>query len=467
MFLSTRGYYYTYNFIVKASKKNCEKIIKKKLNLLIFNKKELPSLKYIFFFIYIIFSGKIFKKDRAEITYNNIEIGRFVLAQTFCDYACYLNKFRFYKALLKNFLKAGFLINTCNYYNKNFKISGVYVDHCGYLNGIIFSYFALKKKIVYTNNYPLGIYCVNYKKNNKKHLLKYENSLRITVKKKLSNSWKKKSEKKISNLAKKATFIPYMVKVTYKKLDKINYKSFDYVIYCHSFTDGQLWHGYAGFENTLEWLEFTIDNLIKRNKRILIKPHPNFYNNFMGSNAIWDKRIYETIVSKYKNYDNLFFLNTPIHNYLLLKKLNKNCILLSGFGTAILESAYMNFKSICTSHNFFDKKFKISNMWQNKIGYLKLLNSNVSSLKRPSKNDLLELSYAMFFYYTSTYHKNFYDTIIRDNLKLTQHEYEKKFLTDGRKSIPKSQLNKLKKSAKKIEVKIIDQISKTIFEVKK
>ena len=94
MFLSTRGYYYTYNFIVKASKKNCEKIIKKKLNLLIFNKKELPSLKYIFFFIYIIFSGKIFKKDRAEITYNNIEIGRFVLAQTFCDYECYLNKFK-------------------------------------------------------------------------------------------------------------------------------------------------------------------------------------------------------------------------------------------------------------------------------------------------------------------------------------------------------------------------------------
>ena len=39
---------------------------------------------------------------------------------------------------------------------------------------------------------------------------------------------------------------------------------------------------------------------------------------------------------------------------------------MSGFGTAILESAYMNFKSICTTHNTFDKKFKISNMWENK-----------------------------------------------------------------------------------------------------
>ena len=41
----------------------------------------------------------------------------------------------------------------------------------------------LKKSIVYTNNYPLGIYFVNYKKNNKKYLLKYENSLKINIKK--------------------------------------------------------------------------------------------------------------------------------------------------------------------------------------------------------------------------------------------------------------------------------------------
>ena len=148
------------------------------------------------FFSFIIFSGKIFKKNRAQIKYDNIEIGRFVLSQTFCDFECYLNKFKFYKRLIKNFLHVGSILNTCNYYNSKFKISGVYVDHCGYLNGIIFSFFALKKKIVYTNNYPLGIYFVNYKKNNKKYLLKYENSLKINIKKKLNNYQKKKSRKK-------------------------------------------------------------------------------------------------------------------------------------------------------------------------------------------------------------------------------------------------------------------------------
>ena len=138
-----------------------------------------------------------------------------------------------------------------------------------------------------------------------------------------------------------------MIKLNYKKLIKQDYKTFNYVVYCHAFTDGQLWHGYYGFENTLEWLEFTLNNLIKTNKKILIKPHPNFYNHSMNENAIWDKKIYDMVLNKYKKYKNLFFIKTPIHNYLLLKKLNKDCVVMSGFGTAILEGAYMNLKSIC------------------------------------------------------------------------------------------------------------------------
>ena len=51
MFLSTRNYHYIYNFIVKSSKKNCENIVKKKLELLIFKIKKLPSLKYLIFFL--------------------------------------------------------------------------------------------------------------------------------------------------------------------------------------------------------------------------------------------------------------------------------------------------------------------------------------------------------------------------------------------------------------------------------
>ena len=466
MFLSTRNYHYRYNFIVKSAKKNCENILNKKLDVLIFEQKKFPSIKYLFFFIYIILSGKIFRENCGKINYENIQIGRFVLSKTFCDFECYINKFKFNIELIKNFFHAGRLLKACNYYNNKFNINGVYVDHCGYLNGIIFSFFALKKSIVYTNNYPLGIYFVNYKKNNKKYLLKYENSLKINIKKKLNNYQKKKAEKKISDLTKKATFIPYLVKVNYKKLDNINYKLFDYVVYCHSFTDGQLWHGYAGFENTLEWLEFTLNNLIKKNKRILIKPHPNFYNNSLGLSAEWDKIIYDRLVKKFSKNHNLIFLSKPIQNYNLLKKLNKDCVLLSKYGTAMLEGAYMGFKTICTSYNFFDKKFKISNMWKDKTEYLNLLNRNVSHLKKSNRDDLIKLSYALFYYYNSEYHKDFYVNIIAKKLKLTRDEYEKRFSTIGRKLVPNLKQNRLKKSTKNIEKDIINKISKTIFEVK-
>ena len=92
----------------------------------------------------------------------------------------------------------------------------------------------------------------------------------------------------------------------------------------------------------------------------------------------------------------IYFFKKPTQNYLLLKKLNKNCVLLSKYGTAMLEGAYMNFKTICTCHNFFDKKFKISNMWKDKTDYLKLLNTDVSQLKEPDRNDLIRLGYALF-----------------------------------------------------------------------
>lgn len=466
MFLSTRDYHYLYKFIVGSSKKNCENLVKKKLELLLFNKKKLTSLMYLFFFTYIILSGKIFKKDRALIKFDGIEIGRFVLSKTFCDFECFTNKLKFYKVLIKNFFYAGTLLSTCDYYYKKFSIKGAYVDHCGYLNGIIFSFFARKGIPVYTNNYPLGIYFVDYRKNKKKYLLKYENSLRISVKKNIDKFKKKQAEKKIVLMMKKKNFIPYLAKMKYKKFKNINYEIFDYVVYAHSFTDGQLWYGYAGFENTLEWLELTLDKFINTKKNVLIKPHPNFYSKSLGPSVILDKKIYDRVVQKYTKHKNLYFLDKPTHNYLLLKKLNKDCILITKYGTSIMEAAYMNFKSICSASNFFDRKFKISNMWEGRTDYTNLLNLDNSKLKRPDKNDLLKLVYALFYFYNSEYHINFFNNIIRRNLKLTKDDFKKKILSTGRTKISNSKIIKINKYTKLKENKIINEISNTIYQVK-
>lgn len=463
-FLSTRNYDYFYNFIVKSAKKNCEILTKENLDLLLFEKKKIPSVKYLIFFIYILFSGKIFKKNRALISFDDIEVGRFVLAKTFCEFECYVNKLKFYKILIKNFFYAGGLLNACTYYKKKYKINGAYVDHCGYLNGIIFSFFVKNKIPVYTNNYPLGIYFVNYQKNKNKSLLKYENSLRINLKVNINNLQKKQAEKKISSIVKNKNFFPWLKKTNYKQLDNINYKNFDYVIYVHSFTDGQLWFGYNDFENTLEWLEFTLNHFIKTKKKILIKPHPNFYNNTLYENAIWDKKIYNIVVKKYKKFKNLHFLSKPTHSYILNNKLNKKCVAVTEFGSVILEASYLNFKSISSAANFYNKKFNISNTWKNKNEYSKLLNYDHYKLKKPNRNDLLKLIYSLFFIYHSEYHVNHFDNIIRKNLKLTKDNYQKKFHTKARAIISNKQKIRLDQITKSKSNLIIKQISNTIME---
>jgi len=466
MFLSTREPNFIYKFIVDSSKKNCEELRNKKINLLIFKKKKICSLRYLFFFLYVVLSGNIFKKNRSRISFDNIEIGRFVIANTFYNFDTYINKIKFYKLLIKNFYSAGSLIKSCNYYYDKYNIDGIYIDHCGYLNGIIFSFFSQKKIAIYTNNYPHGIYFIDYKKNKKKYLLKYENSLKINIKKKINLSQKKLANKKLVNLVKKKNYIPWLDNLKFKKLTEINYYNFDYIIYTHSFTDGQMWYGNDGFENTLQWLEFTLNAFVGTRKKILIKPHPNFYNNSLSAYAVWDKKIYNIVVKKYEHYENFYFLKDPTHNYELLKQLNKNCIAISKSGSVILEISYMNLKSICSSYNYFDRRFKISNMWENKENYLKLLKKNHIKLKKPNKDDLLKLIYSLFYIYHSCYHINYYENLIKKHFKLTKNAYENIFLTKAR-SKNYNKFKNFKKLLNKNTISLIEKMNKRIFEVKR
>lgn len=469
MFLSTRNYDYLYKFIVGASKLSCEKLVKKKLKLEIFELKKIPNLNYFLFLIFILLSGKIFKKNRARLKYKNIEIGRFVLAQTYFSFDTYLNKFIFYKMFLKNLFRAGKIIRSCEYYNNNFNVKGAYADHCGYLNGIIYSYFAQKKIPVYTNNYPHGIFYVNNKINKKKYLEKYEGAIKINLKRNISQNQKKQSEKKISELTKKKNFIPWLTDLKFKKISNLNYKKFDYVIYAHSFTDGQMWYGYDGFENTLDWLKFTLNFFKNKKKNILVKPHPNFYNSSLAIYAEWDKKIYSQLKNEYKNYKNMYFLNSPIQNYELQRKLDPSkCIAVTKYGSVILESSFMKFKSICSEANFFNSNFKISNRWSNPEEYEKLLNSEFKKLKEPNKLDLLKLSNSLFFVYNSVYNDNsYFEKIISKSLNLSGEKFKKMFITTARTTIPSAKIKKLDKIVKNNLKKINLRVEKSIWNVTK
>ena len=65
----------------------------------------------------------------------------------------------------------------------------------------------------------------------------------------------------------------------------IDFKKVDYLIYAHSFVDGQLFFGFDGFSNLYDWLDFTLKKLSRLNKSVIIKAHPNFYNKILGKLA--------------------------------------------------------------------------------------------------------------------------------------------------------------------------------------
>jgi hypothetical protein len=466
MFLSTREKSGIYQFIVGACKKNCENLKKKKIELLIL-KRISPSFHFFCFFLYILFSGKIFKKKRAEIKYDNIELIKFALSASYYNLETYTNKLIFYKLLIKKIILAGSLINTCNYYYNKYKIEGVYIDHCAYINGIIFSFFSQKRIPIYTNNYPYGIYLVNYERINCKYLQKYENTLKIKIKEKINNLEKFKAKKKISKLSKAKNFIPWLSKTKFKKLKDIDYKKFDYLIYPQAFTDAQMYYGNDGFENNLEWLEFTLTELIKKRKQILVKPHPNYYNNKISEYAVIDKKIYYIVFEKYKKYKNVFFLKEPIHNYALLKKLNKNCITLMQNSSVLMETSYMNFKSISSESIYFNKSYQISNMWKNKRQYSKLLNTDYKKLKKPKEIDLLKIIYTLFFINNSSYNTNhWYLNIIKKYFKLSKNKFDYLFNYKARSQISNFRLSNINKLTNKDNNELIDKISQNIFNLK-
>ena len=462
MFLSTRNPEHLYKFIVLSSKKNAESFLKKKLSLEILKPFKCPSFSYIIFLIYIIVSGKIFTKKRALIFYENVEIGRFILAATFKNYKTYVSKFYFYRTLLSKFINAGILLKTIEHYVINKKIKAAYVDHCGYLYGIIYSYLADKKIPVYTNNFPATIYRVDFRNSQKKIYKKYEKSLKINYRHKLSKNKINKIKKVLYNFSKTPNMILWMGKKNYKKFDKINYKKFDFVVYAHSFTDGQLWYGNDGFENTLDWLEFTLNKLSKLNKKVLIKAHPNFYEPSYGISSFWDKIIYSKVIKKFKKNKNFYFIDKPLFNFKLLNKISKNCVLVTHHGTVMFEGASFGFKTICSKATFFDKKFKVSNFWSNKSEYEKLLNLNQNRLNSSSKNDLLFLFYKTFIDDFSCFGKKVWENIIAKEVGINAKKFYAKikvFAMMGKIQESQKYLNKV---VGKKEDKIILKISKNI-----
>ena len=429
MFLTTREPNGLYKFLVYSSKKNAEKLLNKKLDLKLIKRSKFPEFSYILFYLKIIFSGVIFSKQKTLLTtYQGIEVGRFIIATSYKDFGSYTSKLILLKNLLKNFFFVGNLFKTSKIYlKKNF--DGVYLDHCMYLNGILYSIFAKHNKIVFSNNFPNSIYRIDFRNKKNNYFDKFENSLKlISQSEALNEGEKNKVKVLLDNLTKKPNFLPWIRNVQWVKHEMKNFDIFDYVVYTHSFTDAQLCFGQDDFENSKEWLEFTLNILKKRNKKILIKGHPNYYNESLGILTIWDKKIFDSLKKNHEKHNNFYFINKPVFNYEIAKKIRKDCILISHHGTVLLESIFLGFKTISSSATFWKSGLQISNEWKNKSEYKDLLFKSWDKLNFANNEEFFKLTHKIFFDKYSIFGDRYWQKLIADEVNITLEVFEQKIL---------------------------------------
>jgi len=404
-----------YKFIINSIRINLEKKISSKTKF-IYPKKRFISFLFIYFFVKNLLSFKFFLlRKLLYLKYRNCDIGKHVLARVLRDVSSYRNIFILYKNLFK------YLYVGCNIvdeaYKVSDKISAAYVDHSGYLNGLYFRVFALKKKIVYTNNYPRGIFFIDFRKKKNSYLSANENALKLFKSKNFYKKSYKKNKILVDKIINNPRIVPWMKTTKFNNLKNIpiDVKAVKHVVYTHSFVDGQLWFGNDGFVTLKEWLTFTLDKLSKLKTKSIIKAHPNFYDKSIGIISELDKKIFNELKDKYQS-KKIFFIDQPTKNKHLLKTLDKKTILISHHGTSLLEGLFSGFKCISSTSTFWSSSLKLTNQWSSVEQYSKVLEKNYKHLHFPNKIDLACVSSQLFLDPVSEYGVRFWEKIIVNKL---------------------------------------------------
>tara|TARA_B100000965_G_scaffold388722_1_gene393562 strand:- start:119 stop:1510 length:1392 start_codon:yes stop_codon:yes gene_type:complete len=453
-FFTTRKLTGPYRFIIEAAKKHSEEFTNERLSIIV-NQNYRIDIISIFYVIKFFFETNFFSKKKIMlVNYHGYNLGRYTIPEIHKNYNVYSNKFLFICESLKCFYINLNILRSIIKLEKN-NIKAAFIDHCMYKNGLIFSVLSRKKIPIYTTGYPKGII---YFINNKKKILNYEDIIQLKKTKKLNKKQIKDAKSSIKKIIQKPDIIPWMKSIKFvkenKKFDKITH-----LIYAHSFTDGQMLYGYDGFINVYDWLEFTIDELAKNNNnKIIIKAHPFFFDaKFPNIMMKYDRKLFFRMMLKYKKNKNLIFLKEPIKNGDLLKKLNKKkIILISHHGSAILEGLFLNFKCIASKATFWSSKFQLTNHWDDKLTYKKILKKNWDHLNNCKMIDVYNICYQVFCNPLSLYGKHFWQEILSRELKIPRQKIYQESVDI---------LDKVNLDSKKLK-KLIQKISKSIECVK-
>jgi hypothetical protein len=299
---------------------------------------------------------------------DGINLGIPIYSASYRSFKVYESKlYLFYRVLMQ------FILSTRDYINSLDIVSlahYVYIKDISYRNNILFD-ICIKKNIkVFMMTYPYSLVCCHGLKLTSREIRKYE-----YPRLKFSNiEYDAYMTGRLQNPKK---FIPYYSPELSNKVLSINESAnLSVLIYAHSFTDAQLSTGYDGFANNYDWIEYTIDNLLTKHIEIIIKGHPNFWaEGFLADVIMWDKKLWKKLIDKYGAFKNVTFIDFPLDNFELLNKLDvQKTIVITHHGNAIVEAAYLGFRSVSSVCSIWGNEYYSFGMtWGSRLEYKKIL----------------------------------------------------------------------------------------------
>ena len=417
IFFISREFRGPYKFLIASCKFHIEKKLGKVLSYQRYNRKKLLNFKCLLFVTKNIINLNFFSKKKIMlIKYKEFNVSRYAISRVFFNYYSYLNPFVYFFECIRNFYLCALTVESLILLKKR-SIKGAFVDHGMYSNGLIIEFLSQNKIPIYSIGYPRGLFSIISKKNKK---LKYEKIIELKKTNSLNKKQIVKAKKTINKIISKTELIPWMKSVKFKKIYNNHFKKITHIVYAHAFTDAQLVYGFDGFRNVYEWLEFTINFLLKNKKnKILIKAHPTFFHTkFPNKNNIFDRKLFNKVYKKYKNNEQVTIFKHAIKNGELLNRLNKKTILISHHGSAILEGLHLGFKCIASTKTFWNKNFTLTNQWENIEEYKSKLEKNWNELNFCKKTDLYDVCFQLFCNDTGLYGNNYWQEIISQELKI-------------------------------------------------
>jgi hypothetical protein len=344
-------------------------------------------------------------KKKYKLRYRSYDVGTYVISWAYRSNKSWQSQVSYFRRYLIGIFRACYAVDF-GLKSLNAGLDCAILDNAPYINGIFYEIFSNHKIPIYSvYEYPFSFIKINF--NNRVGFHDVNNIRKFPEDSEFIQDGIKALEGRMEVFKKNHSNID-----GYDSLQLTNFH-YQYVIYVHAFTDAQHQFGYDGtFENTLEWLKFTLNAL--RNKKVCVKAHPDFFREWQSEVALWDLNQTKKIEEEYLGaYPNCTWITSPMANLDFLRSIDKRAIVVSHHGNAVIEAALHGFKSICSQKSPYSR-YEISNYWGSLSEYESLLRADFEVLKYANQNELGMLGYRLVASSESYYNNNgYYQTLCR------------------------------------------------------